>query len=83
MDETYFSRAYRLGDRPGKPGLATHERTVFGMVERGGKVVARHVPTSQSVDLEPHIKEHVLPGSMVFTDYAWGVLRRPKDGLPA
>ena len=82
MDETYFSRSYRLGEHPGRSGKSTHERVVFGMVERQGKVVARHVAGATLPDVEPHISEHVLPGSMVFTDDA-GIYRGlGKRGYP-
>jgi len=82
MDETYFSRSYRLGEHPGTSGKSTHERVVFGMVERQGKVVARHVADATLPAIDPHIKEHVLPGSMVFTDDA-GVYRGlGKRGYP-
>ena len=44
---------------------------VFGMVQRGGKMVARVVPTPpKSGDLLPHIRHHVLPATTVFTDEA-------------
>jgi transposase len=82
MDETYFSRSYRLGEHPGRSGKSTHERVVFGMVERQGKVVARHVADATLPAIDPHIKEHVLPGSMVFTDDA-GIYRGlGKRGYP-
>ncbi len=37
MDETYFTRAYRKGKHPGKSGVSTRKRTVFGIVERKGR----------------------------------------------
>jgi transposase len=69
MDETFFSKSRRLG-MPVHSGLATDERTVFAMVERKGNVVARHVGGPTSLQVEPYIKEYVLPGSMVYTDQA-------------
>jgi transposase len=82
MDETYFSRSYRLGEHPGRSGKSTHERVVFGMVERQGKVVARHVAGATLPAIDPHIAKHVLPGSMVFTDDA-GIYRGlGKRGYP-
>ena len=69
MDETFFSKSRRLG-MPIRSGLATDERTVFAMVERKGNVVARHVGGPTTLQVEPHIKEHVLPGSMIYTDQA-------------
>jgi transposase len=42
--------------------------TVFGMVERGGRVRAQVVPDRSRASLRGQIETHVLPGSMVFTD---------------
>jgi transposase len=45
--------------------------TAFGMVERGGRVVAKVVPSpAKSRDLLPHIRERVLPNTMIFSDEA-------------
>jgi transposase-like protein len=52
------------------------------MVERQGNVVARHVGGPNALQYEPHIKEHVLPGSMVFTDYAAAYGGLGKMGYP-
>jgi transposase-like protein len=41
---------------------------VFGMVERGGKVRAGHVPSRQSEDLQPLIREAVEAGAAIFSD---------------
>ncbi|WP_195531774.1 IS1595 family transposase [Bacteroides finegoldii] len=41
---------------------------VFGILERGGNLVARVVPNTQSKTLVPIIKEHVKEGSVVYTD---------------
>jgi transposase-like protein len=66
-DEAYFSRSKRLG-RESHPGKSEGERTVFGMVERGGRVVVRHVHDAKAETLMPHVVEHITPESMVFTD---------------
>jgi transposase len=42
--------------------------TVFGMVERRGRVVAKVVPNTGSDSLIPHIIERTMPESTVFTD---------------
>lgn len=71
-DETYFNRSKR--NRPNEAprrsgaGPTIGERTVFGMVERGGKVIVRHVPDATAVTLSREIDLHVLPASMVYTD---------------
>jgi len=41
---------------------------VFGMMERGGKVIAGHVDTRKKKDLQPAIREHVEAGSAIFSD---------------
>lgn len=41
---------------------------VFGMLERGGYLVAKVVPNTQANTLLPILKEHVQPSSLVFTD---------------
>jgi transposase-like protein len=81
MDETYFNRSKR--HRPGEPkptkGAARKgERAVWGAVERGGRVVARHVSVASNVSIDPAIETFILPGSMVFTDEApvYGSLRK-------
>ena len=67
-DETYFNRSNRLSNKTGKPGRSPGARTVFGMVERQGRVVVRHVPDATADVLSREIDLHVLPASMVFTD---------------
>lgn len=41
---------------------------VFGMLERGGRLVAKVVPNTQADTLLPILKEYVRPSSTVFTD---------------
>ena len=41
---------------------------VFGMVERGGKVIAGHVDTRKKKELKPLIRERVEAGSAIFSD---------------
>jgi transposase-like protein len=67
MDETYFNPKPRLGEKRGS-GKSPKERVVWGAVERGGRVVARHVPQASRATIFPHVKAHVLPGTIVFTD---------------
>jgi transposase-like protein len=46
----------------------SHKQPVFGMVERGGKVVAVVAPDATSKTVMGHITGRVLPGSTIFTD---------------
>jgi len=41
---------------------------VFGMVERGGKVIAGHMDTRKKKDLQPIIRERIEAGSAIFSD---------------
>jgi transposase-like protein len=67
-DETYFAPTRRAGDeRPGRRDTS-REKAVIGMVERGGRIVAIHVPTATTMEVDAAFTQHVLPGSMVFTD---------------
>ncbi|MBJ7594493.1 MAG: IS1595 family transposase [Candidatus Dormibacteraeota bacterium] len=71
-DETYFNRSRR--NRPNEPkrrsgaGPVIGERTVFGMVERQGRVIVRFVPDATANTLSREIDMHILPASMVYTD---------------
>ena len=63
-DETYVG-----GKRPGKPGRGAAGKTiVFGMLERGGDVMAKVVPNVSKRTLYPIITENIEPGSTVHTD---------------
>ena len=62
-DETYVG-----GKRPGKPGRGAAGKTiVFGMLERGGDVMAKVVPNVSKRTLYPIITENIEPGSTVHT----------------
>ncbi|MCY3826476.1 MAG: IS1595 family transposase [Candidatus Dadabacteria bacterium] len=63
-DETYIG-----GKRPGKRGRgADGKAVVFGMLERGGELMAKVVPNVRKRTLQPIIEENVLPGSTMHTD---------------
>lgn len=72
MDETYVggkNKNKHLGKRSGIVGRSTDEKTpVFGMVERGGRVVAKVTPDVKTRTIYPIIHERVLPASIVYTD---------------
>ena len=63
-DETYVG-----GKRQGKPGRGAASKTiVFGMLERGGDVMAKVVPNVSKRTLYPIITEHIEPRSTVHAD---------------
>jgi transposase len=67
-DETYVGGRRRYGTQGRPRKTDTHKVTVFGMVERKGKVAAMIVPDSSRASLHPNIQKRVLPASTVYTD---------------
>ena len=64
VDETLVG-----GYRKGKRGRQLDGRAyVLGMVERGGDIVTKVVPSIRSEALLPHVAENVLPGTEIHTD---------------
>ncbi len=66
-DETYIG-GKRRGDKRGRAGPGSHKVPVFGMVERGARVMAVTVPNVRKVTLMPHVESRVLPSSTIYTD---------------
>jgi transposase len=67
VDETYVGGRMRGQQRhPGRPRADENKTPVFGMAQRGGKIVATVTPDTKARTLEPHIQRHVLP--IVYTD---------------
>jgi len=70
IDETYVGgkRKNRHGSR-GMRGRDNDEKIpVLGMVERGGRVIAKVTPNVKMETVFPIIHEYVMPQSQVFTD---------------
>lgn len=67
-DETYMGNSRRYFGRKRKRGRGADKRPVFGIVERGGKVVAKVVPNCKRDTVFPIVKAHVAEGTEVFTD---------------
>jgi transposase len=72
-DESYFggkNKNKHLGKRggSGRPPAGDAKTPVFGMVERGGKVLAVVTPDAKMNTILPIIHEYVLPASVVYTD---------------
>ncbi len=78
VDETAWGGGPRLGEITGEPGRdlssaggawrQRKKKTVFAMVERGGRVRADVVPSRKAATLQPHVVKYVLPASTIFTD---------------
>jgi transposase len=64
-DETYVG-GVRSGGKVGRG--APGKTPVIGVLERGGKVIAKAVPTVNMTTILPHIRDHVAEGSVVLTD---------------
>ena len=64
-DETYVG-GKRSGGKRGRG--APNKTIVFGMLERGGDIMATVVPNVRKLTLQPIIAENVEPGSTVHTD---------------
>ncbi len=71
-DETYVGgkdRNKRRSKRSGIRGRVTDDKTpVFGMVERGGRVVAKVTKDAKMASIFPIIAERIMPSSIVYTD---------------
>ena len=83
MDETFVGGAPRQKDRAAWRGLPEPARraasqnwvnqkktAVFGVVQRGGKVHASVVPSTQLDTLAPHFETRILEDAVVYTDEA-------------
>lgn len=81
IDETFVGGKprYRQGELPkdsyGRtkrgPRPASHrtqKQPVLGMVERGGRVMAKPVASVRKATLLPYVEERVLPAAVVYTD---------------
>jgi transposase-like protein len=81
MDETYIvrSKRNRKGEKK-KSGYSAGEQVIFGMVERGGRIVARHVGAMTSIELDRQMKAHVAPSARIMTDEAMAYRRLSEQG---
>jgi transposase len=67
VDETYMG-GRRKGNR-GRPMSGDKKKVpVVGIVQRNGRVIAKHVKNVTAKTLVGLIRKHVVPGSVVYTD---------------
>ncbi|MGA8159834.1 MAG: IS1595 family transposase [Acidobacteriaceae bacterium] len=52
----------------GRPGPNSPKTPVFGMCERGGRVIAKVTPDVKAKTIFPIVHERVLPSSTIYTD---------------
>ena len=67
MRETEKRQAKAEG-RPAFGPYVKHRETVFGMVERNGRVIALHVPSRYGYTIRTKIRDHVEVGCSLYTD---------------
>ncbi|MFZ0734334.1 MAG: IS1595 family transposase [Candidatus Sulfotelmatobacter sp.] len=75
VDEAYYGGKRKGGT--GRPMRGDKTKTpIIGMVERGGKVIAKTVPDTTASTLCGNVREFVLPATTVFTDelYAYNTV---------
>ena len=78
MDECYIGGKPRKGTGPHKRGRGTDKAPVVGMIERGGKIIARPVDKSKlnSQSLAKFVRENVdVNDAMLITDEYSGYIR--------
>jgi transposase len=69
MDESYLGGALKNKHRNKlKQGYQKDKQPVFGMVERGGRVITQVIADTKSKTVLPIVAERVLPSTMVYTD---------------
>ena len=61
-------RRRKLKGLRGRGTLETEKPPIFGMIERGGKVVIRMLANVQRETIQPIIQGIVTPGSLIYTD---------------
>src|SRR6266576_2666717 len=85
VDETYFGGKRKYGI--GRPMRGDKTKIpIIGIIQRGGKVVARVIPGVTADELTSVIKRHVVPGSVIYTDeypsYERIKTLKDRDGKP-
>src|ERR1051326_8719260 len=71
MRETEKREVARMAIATGKTRIGPYVKkreTVFGMVERGGKVRAIHAPSRYGYTLRSTMRANIVPASVVYTD---------------
>jgi transposase len=79
VDETYIG-GRRRGVR-GRPATGDpKKKAVLGMVQRKGRVAAVTVPNAKRATVMPHVRQRVLPKSVVYTDELKSYNRLKRSG---
>ncbi len=83
VDETYIGgkRRRRYGTRKDAArNWQENKQVVAGQVQRGGKVLATHLPEGTAKALLPLVRQYVLPASIIYTDDLPIYTRLPAEG---
>lgn len=78
MDECYIGGKPRKGTGPHKRGRGTSKAPVVGMVERGGKIIAKHIDKSKlnSKSLAQFVRENIeFSDAVLITDEYSGYIK--------
>lgn len=80
-DETYIGSRNRRGSKRGRPGPDSHKTPVSGVVERGGRVVARPAKPEElgTKGLSRFIEQHVEKAGTLLVIDEWGGYNRVKE----
>lgn len=68
MKKKRKGRRRRLKGAPGRGTLEKEKPPIFGMIERGGRVVLRMLENVQQKTIRPLIQAAITPGTLVYTD---------------
>ena len=77
IDETYIGGK---SEEMGRPGKNSKKTAVFGMVERGGDVMAHVVPNAKSKTLIPLATNNIAKGSTISSDDWFAYRKLPSHG---
>ena len=88
-DETYVGgkyrnspRAERMGSKRGRPSESSNKTTVFGILERGGRVVTQVTPDAKRKTLEPILLASLDKDTSHLMTDEWGAYNRIWQHLP-
>lgn len=78
IDESLFG-GKKTAKRSGKRGWGADRPCVFGMVERGGRIITRVVENRKAATLMPIIVEHTTEETVAYTDDFNGYLKLGRE----
>lgn len=67
IDESFLGGKKELNRIKDRRGIG-HKMIVFGMIQRDGNLILRHVVHKDRTTLLSHIRENIAPGSTIYSD---------------